>query len=162
MAGEGDWLGDVLRWHGAAGVVRVPVENRYAFTDLGELEVRWELASRSGRCKVSLPPQAKREISLAPYRSRPPWPWSLDANRFGIRDFRAAKYNVYEAQLLSPDGAGIRLDSDGTAHVRACLTPNGVQFHSLLAKPPGQLAVGMSLSGRFSMRLLPQVSSPTN
>ena len=48
--------------------VRVPIENRYSFTDLGELQAFWEVASQKGRCTISLPPQSKgkMEVSLPP------------------------------------------------------------------------------------------------
>ncbi len=45
-------------------VVRVPVENRYSFTDLGEIGATWELGSLKGRCKVALPPGQKGEIDV--------------------------------------------------------------------------------------------------
>ena len=72
----------------------------------------------------------------------------------GTRDFRATKYNIYEATLLAPNGAGIRVDANGSASVRACLTEEGVAFQALLAPPPAQLTKTNHLSGTFSIRLL--------
>ncbi len=103
----------------------------------------------------------------APYASRPTWPWYLDANAYGTRDFRATKYNVYEAALTAPNGAGLRVDSDGTADVRACLADNAVWLHILqsqpaggsnlpwpLGAPPRKLEGGAHVSGTFAVRLL--------
>ncbi len=44
--------------------VRVPVENRYAFTDLSELKFRWEINRHSGKSKVQLAPGAKGVIEI--------------------------------------------------------------------------------------------------
>ncbi len=52
-------------------------------------------------------------------RMEPKWSWSQDANRYGSNDFRSTKMNVIEAALLSADGNGVRVLSDGTQHVRA-------------------------------------------
>jgi beta-galactosidase len=52
-------------------------------------------------------------------RTQPTWSWSRDANRYGSNDFRSTKTNVFEAALLSADGRGVRVLSDGTQHVRA-------------------------------------------
>lgn len=89
-----------------------------------------------------------------PYNVRPPWPWHLDSNEYGTRDFRASKYNIYEAKLLAPDGSGIRADSNAAANVRACLAPDGVQFHVLLANAPGQVASGSKLTGSLSVGIV--------
>jgi beta-galactosidase len=45
--------------------VRVPVENRYAFTDLSELEFHWEINRQSGKVKVQLAPAAKGVIDIS-------------------------------------------------------------------------------------------------
>ena len=47
--------------------VRVPVENRYAFTDLSELKFNWEIAGRKGWIKPRLAPGARGQSK---YRSR--------------------------------------------------------------------------------------------
>jgi hypothetical protein len=104
---------------------------------------------------------------LAPYTSRPAWPWYLDANEYGTRDFRATKYNVYEAALTAPNGTGLRVDSDGTADVRGCLAGDAVWLHVLQSLPantsalpwplgtaPRKLEDGTHVSGTFAVRLL--------
>jgi beta-galactosidase len=99
------------------------------------------------------------------YRSAPSWPWQLDENEFGTRDFRAAKYRIYEARLFAPDGSGIEGLSDGSADVRACLADNAVFFHMLMSEPmqrnatllnfvPRKVSNGNRLAGKFVFRLL--------
>ena len=44
--------------------VRVPVENRYAFTDFGELTFDWRLNGHQGRLKPRLAPGAKGELEI--------------------------------------------------------------------------------------------------
>jgi beta-galactosidase len=95
----------------------------------------------------------------SPFLSAPSWPWYLDANEMGTRDFRATKYTIYEAALLAQNDAGIRVFSNGEANVRSCLAKDGVQFHTLLAAPPAQLAKTNHLSGIFSVRLSAGIST---
>jgi len=84
--------------------------------------------------------------------NRPHTPWYLDENEFGARDFRATKYNIYDASLLNPGGEGVRVLSDGTDNVRACLSTNAVQFHTLLSSPPAQLAKNGHLTATFHIQ----------
>jgi hypothetical protein len=44
--------------------VRVPVENRYAFTDFSELKFDWQLNGHKGRLKPQLAPGAKGELEF--------------------------------------------------------------------------------------------------
>lgn len=44
--------------------IRVPVENRYAFTDLKELNFAWEIGAKTGKIKASLAPGATGEIEI--------------------------------------------------------------------------------------------------
>lgn len=54
------------------------------------------------------------------YRSQPAWPWSQDCFPAGSNDFRSTKHNIYEASLTGEGaGAGVRVLSDGSQHVRA-------------------------------------------
>ncbi len=83
-----------------------------------------------------------------PYLTRPAWPWEQDENRFGTRDFCAAKYHIYEATLVAPDKSGIAVTSNGTTtDVRANLSADGVEFYILNGRKP---AVG--LGGVFCLR----------
>jgi hypothetical protein len=99
-------------------------------------------------------PHTRATTAPPPYLSAPAWPWHLDANEMGTRDFRATKYNVCEAALLAPDGAGIRVYSGGSANIRPCLAGGCVQLHTLLAAPPTQFTRTNHLSGTFTFRLL--------
>ncbi|MCX6927230.1 MAG: hypothetical protein NT154_29110, partial [Verrucomicrobia bacterium] len=44
--------------------VRVPVENRYAFTDFSELKFNWQLKGHKGRLKPQLAPSARGELEI--------------------------------------------------------------------------------------------------
>jgi len=99
--------------------------------------------------------------------SAPALPWHLDANEFGSRDFRSTKYHVYEAELRTTDMMGLRIESDGTADVRACVAPDATWLHLLQSKcapecqlpwpwgpPPRKLTPNDRLSGAFSGRIV--------
>ena len=55
------------------------------------------------------------------YREKPSWPWFMDANALGTRDFRATRRNILRASLQDPAGNGITVLSNGTQHTRAFL-----------------------------------------
>ena len=79
-------------------------------------------------------------------------PGVVKASRKGL------KAAVVQAELVGPDGSGIRVYSDGSTDVRANLAPEGVQFHLLLrreASPPRSVATGDRLTGSFAIQLLP-------
>jgi hypothetical protein len=61
-------------------------------------------------------------------RVEPKWSWSQDASRYGSNDFRSTKMNVIEAALLSSDGNGVRVLSDGAQHVRAWIEGDRVRL----------------------------------
>ncbi len=44
--------------------VRIPVENRYSFTDLGKCDIAWELNGAKGRTHKSIPPASTGEIEI--------------------------------------------------------------------------------------------------
>jgi len=52
-------------------------------------------------------------------REKPPWPWHLDSNALGTRDFRATRRDILRASLTDDAGRGIIVKSDGTQHTRA-------------------------------------------
>jgi hypothetical protein len=51
--------------------VRVPVENRYSFTDLSQLDFIWELNGAKGKARVHVPPAAKGEIEIPIHKGTP-------------------------------------------------------------------------------------------
>ena len=55
------------------------------------------------------------------YREKPSWPWSMDANELGTRDFRATRRNILRASLKDSEGNGITVLSDGAQHTRCFL-----------------------------------------
>lgn len=65
-------------------------------------------------------------------RTPPPWPWSLDSNRLGTRDFRATRTKCREAALTAEDGPGVRMSSDGRQAVRCWVGQEGI--HMLVAE----------------------------
>jgi hypothetical protein len=44
--------------------VRVPVENRYSFTDLGAFDFAWELNGAKGKARISMPPASRGELEI--------------------------------------------------------------------------------------------------
>jgi hypothetical protein len=55
------------------------------------------------------------------FREKPMWPWYLDSNELGTRDFRATRRNILYASLRDSVGNGIAILSDGTHHTRSYL-----------------------------------------
>ncbi|HOZ45947.1 MAG TPA: glycoside hydrolase family 2 TIM barrel-domain containing protein [Candidatus Hydrogenedentes bacterium] len=100
-------------------------------------------------------PKKWRDAGSPPYLSPPEWPWHLDANELGTRDFRATKYTVYEACLEAPGGAGIRIDSDASHNVRACLASGAVHLHVLESRHPAELNSTTHVMGSCRIRLIP-------
>ena len=73
------------------------------------------------------PPRGKPGTD--PEGVRPTWPWSQDQTELGTADFRSIKYCVYEAAMVAPSGAGLRVRTPpiGTsapvsAPIRSCCT----------------------------------------
>ena len=60
------------------------------------------------------------------YRTKPTWPWYMDANALGTRDFRATRRNILRACLKDTAGNGITVLSDGTQHTRSFLDGNRI------------------------------------
>ncbi len=51
-------------WDGQAATIKIPVENRYSFTNLSELKFEWAFGGQSEPLNVDLAPGAKGEIAL--------------------------------------------------------------------------------------------------
>lgn len=60
------------------------------------------------------------------YREKPTWPWFMDANALGTRDFRATRRNILRASLKDSGSHGITVLSDGAQHTRSFLDGNRV------------------------------------
>lgn len=194
-----DYLSLVVEdtYAGYEGIVELRIDNNgqcqvafdYAYTgeafNVGELGVQFSL---SGQCDTIdwkrraewdvLPEDhigraagrafARDGNKIEAGTGRPDGPWYLDANEFGTRDFRATKYNVYEVSVRGHDGRGLRVDSDGSADVRACLTGPDVAVHVLqseergektlpwpLGPAPRRIKPGAHIAGEFSVRFIP-------
>ncbi|MGA2074209.1 MAG: glycoside hydrolase family 2 TIM barrel-domain containing protein [Terriglobia bacterium] len=55
------------------------------------------------------------------YREKPSWPWFMDANALGTRDFRSTRSNILQASLRDASNHGVEVSSDGTHHTRCFL-----------------------------------------
>jgi hypothetical protein len=93
--------------------------------------------------------------SNAAESSRPTWPWSLDQTELGTNDFRAIKFNIYDATLRSLEGDGIEVHAHADVHVRACLASENVLLHILsrCTLAPTTLRKGDRLTGEYSVSL---------
>ena len=78
-----------------ATTVRVPVENRYAFTDLGELRFTWRLGRQSGPLQVEAPPGGIGQIDIP----LPPEAREGETLTIEVHDARGALITVAAIQL---------------------------------------------------------------
>jgi hypothetical protein len=62
------------------------------------------------------------------YRVKPSWPWSLDQNPQGTKDFRSTKRDVTFASLTATDGSGLAYPSDGNHSVRSYIDDQVIRF----------------------------------
>jgi hypothetical protein len=53
-----------LNYQPGQPAIRVPVENRYSFTDLSQLDFVWEADGRKGKAHLSLAPAARGELEI--------------------------------------------------------------------------------------------------
>jgi beta-galactosidase len=53
-----------LDYHAGQTSVRAPVENRYSFTDLNQLDFIWDVNGVKGKARTSVPPGSKGEIKI--------------------------------------------------------------------------------------------------
>jgi hypothetical protein len=101
--------------------------------------------------------KAHRDPKLGEDRwdKKPTWPWSLDETELGTADFRASKFNIYEASLVSPDGSGLRVYASADAHFRPALCEGGVMAHVLSECRMGQIVLnpGDHIKGLFTIEL---------
>jgi hypothetical protein len=128
-------------------------------------ELKWRRWSEWGvfpeesisRTKGTARAQRDRKWGEARWNARPAWPWSLDETELGTADFRSIKYNIYQAMLVSPKGAGLTMQASGNAHFRAALAPGGVAAHLLWRCPLGQVPLKANdrLQGEFVVEVRP-------
>ncbi len=91
----------------------------------------------------------------ARWNERPAWPWSQDETELGTADFRSVKFNIYEASLAAPNGAGISVHANADTHFRAALDARGVIAHVLTHCAMGQFQIksGDRLKARYVVTL---------
>jgi hypothetical protein len=132
-------------------------------------EVRWRRWSEWGvfpedhisRAEGRVKARRDKKWGETGWNEKPAWPWSLDETELGTADFRAVKFNIYEASLVAPDGSGVRVAANADVHFRACLAENGVKMHLLSRCPlaPVLLKKGDRLTGEFVVQFCPKASS---
>lgn len=128
-------------------------------------QVKWRRWSEWGvfpaedisRTEGSAVAHRDRKWGEARWNVCPAWQWSLDETELGTADFRAIKYNIYEASLVARDGTGLRVQANADAHFRAAPAPGGVAAHLLWRCPLGQVPLKPNdrLHGEFVVQLLP-------
>ena len=128
-------------------------------------EVRWRRWSEWGifpatsisRTEGKAKARRNKKWPDQPANVKPVWPWSQDQTELGTADFRSIKFCIYEAELVAPDGSGVRVEANADAHFRSCLADQGVKLHVLSQCPlaPVTLKNGTRLTGCFSVRLVP-------
>ena len=104
--------------------VRVPIENRYAFTDFSELRFEWRLNGHQGRLKPRLAPGAKGELEI------PLPPGTAEGDSLSLRVTAADPARVI-------DEAAIQL---------------GRKAPAALPRPPPARCAGATTAGRSSSR----------
>jgi hypothetical protein len=67
-------------------------------------------------------------VGFAGPHVQPDWSWSLDGGVHGSNDFRSTKLKILEASLVSVQGNGLRVLSDGSQHVRGWIDGDRVRF----------------------------------
>ena len=127
-------------------------------------EVRWRRWSEwdiypddfIGRTEGVAKAHRDPKLGEARWDRKPAWPWSLDETELGTADFRASKFNIYEASLVSPDGSGLSVRANADAHFRPALCEGGVMAHILNECRMGQiiLSPGDHITGAFIVELL--------
>ena len=127
-------------------------------------EVKWKRWSEWGvypeasisRTEGSAKAHRDKRWGKERWNEEPAWPWSLDETEMGTADFRSIKFNIYEASLISPTGAGLRVDAQADAHVRPALMDGGAKLHVLNQCRMGQVVLrrGDHVKGEFAVSLL--------
>jgi len=118
----------------------------------------WEVFPEDSICRTAGRAKALRtgKRQADPEGVLPTWPWSLDQTELGTADFRAVKFNVYEAALRAADGSGLRVHANADVHVRPCLADGGVLLHALSRCPLGQVVLrnGDRIAGQCTVELV--------
>ena len=97
--------------------VRVPVENRYAFTDLCKLDFVWELDGAKGNARLSLPPGAKGQFEVPIAKAAPEGATLLVRAFDGANEVVNAALSLGKRQPLSlpqPHAGAPQWSDDGT------------------------------------------------
>ena len=101
-------------------------------------------------------------------------PFAQDDHAWGCNDFRSAKRNIYWASLTDRQGAGLKIVSDGSQHVRATVGPRAITVNVLdyyggssTGTPEWDgtygigkvIPAGTTIDGRVRIQLLPPVGA---
>jgi len=63
--------------------------------------------------------------------NKPSWPYFLDQIETGTADFRSTKHNIFWASMTDSKGIGLKIESDGTRHVRAAVAGDAIHLLDL-------------------------------
>ncbi len=87
-----------IEWSPGQRSVTVPVENRYSFTDLGELRCTWEVNGVSGTCELDVPPRTNGTIPVSIQRG------TKVGDRITLRfeDARGVLVSAHGVRLVGP------------------------------------------------------------
>jgi hypothetical protein len=125
-----------------------------------------------GRSEGSAKAFRDKSFPTVDARTKPPWPWELDSNEMGTKEFRATRTNILEAALRDSNKAGIMVRSDGSQQVRTFIEGEHAGFLVSDFYSPGlgsfngaqlkyqlfsdKLPGGSVIKGRIHSELIPQ------
>ena len=130
-----------VAFEGGQKTVRVPIENRYAFTDLRELRFAWELGSKSGRVEANCAPGGSTFLVIPV----PAVTASGDKVTLRVSDTAGREINTLKVLLgsprpevvPSPTGGAPKLTDEG-----GLIVVEGAGFGLVLDKNTGQFVPG--------------------
>lgn len=115
--------------------IKVPVENRYSFTDLAKFEFDWTLNGKRGRTHISVPPGSKGEIEIPIARGTPEGAELLMRVMDGRREIVNATLSLGERRpvaLPQPTSGAPKWNDDGRL-----ITVEGKGFSFVLDRAKG-------------------------
>lgn len=116
--------------------VRVPVENRYAFTDLGELKINWGINGHNGRVTPHLAPGARGELEIPVPRGTAEGDklslWVTSASGILVNESVIVLGSEKRAALPQPSSGPPRLSEEGNK-----LVIHGERFTAVLDRAKG-------------------------
>jgi beta-galactosidase len=118
--------------------VRVPVENRYSFTDLSQLDFTWEANGAKGKAHTSAPPATKGEIEIPIRKGTPEGTTLLLRAIKGSGEVVSATFSLGQRKpspLPRPQAGAPKWNDDGRL-----ITIEGRGFSLVLDRATGDFA----------------------